>query len=26
MRNLLEDHISGPDRELAVHLKAAGLK
>jgi hemerythrin-like metal-binding protein len=26
MRNLLEDHISGPDGELAAHLKAAGLK
>ena len=26
MRDLLEDHISGPDRTLAAHLKAAGLK
>lgn len=26
MRDLLEEHISGPDRDLAEHLKAAGLK
>jgi hemerythrin len=26
MRTLLEEHISGPDRELADFLKAAGLK
>jgi hemerythrin-like metal-binding protein len=26
MRDLLEDHISGPDGKLAAHLKAAGLK
>lgn len=26
MRHLLEEHIAGPDGELAAHLKAAGLK
>lgn len=26
MRLLLEEHISGPDGQLAAHLKAAGLK
>lgn len=25
MRGLLLDHITGPDRELATHLKAAGI-
>jgi hemerythrin len=26
MRALLENHISGPDRDLAAHLKTAGLR
>jgi hemerythrin-like metal-binding protein len=26
MRQLLEEHISGPDRKLAAHLKTAGIK
>ena len=26
MRGLLIDHIVGPDRELATHLKAAGIR
>lgn len=26
MRSLLMDHITGPDRQLVTHLKAAGIK
>ncbi len=26
MRSLLEEHIAGPDRKLAQHLKASGIK
>lgn len=26
MRSLLEQHIAGPDRELAAHLKVSGVK